>query len=208
MVVNLDFILPILTHCLRWHKKDVSNLVIQFGNPSDAHLVSKLWWSSLSNALLKSTSSTRIMVSLVSSAAFHLCTSSISACTVDVPLTDPNCWGSTWSPTMAVIQAQMKCSKHQHQQLHRAVDADAFYEFDTHVFYPVLVKRCQYCIHLALADGIMRGMAWYFVEHMLLNPSFSLFVYKLYGCFITDISVCSWRLPLFCALSCCGYSSF
>ena len=112
IVVNLGFTLPIFTRCLRWHKKDVSHLVIKFGNPSDAHLVSKIWWSTLSNALLKSTSSTRIMVPLESSAVFHLCTSSISACTVDVYLTDPNCWWSTWSPAMAVIQAQMICSKH------------------------------------------------------------------------------------------------
>ena len=112
MVVNLYFTLPIFTRCLRWHKKDVSHLVIKLGNPSDAHFVSKIWWSTLSNALLKSTSSTRIMVPLESSAAFHLCTSLISACTLGVPLTDPNCWGSTWSPAMAVIQAQMKCSKH------------------------------------------------------------------------------------------------
>ena len=112
MVVKLDLTMPIFTRCLRWRKKDVSHLVIKFGNPSDAHLVSKIWWSTLSNALLESTSSTRIKVPLESSAAFHLCTSLISACTVDVPLTDPNCWGPTWSPAMAVILAQMKCSKH------------------------------------------------------------------------------------------------
>ena len=47
MVVNLDFTLPIFTRCLRWHKKDVSHLVIKFGNPSDAHLVSKLLWSTV-----------------------------------------------------------------------------------------------------------------------------------------------------------------
>ncbi|KAK2176320.1 hypothetical protein NP493_670g00006 [Ridgeia piscesae] len=110
MVVNLDFTLPIFTRCLRWHKKDVRHLVIKFGNPSDAHLVRIHWWSTLSNALLKSTSSTQMMVPLESSAAFHMCTSSISACTVDVPLTDPNCWGST-STAMAVIQAQMIWSK-------------------------------------------------------------------------------------------------
>ena len=109
MVVN--FTLPIFTRCLRWHMKDVSHLVITFGYPSDAQ-VSKIWWSTLSNTLLNSTSSTRIMVPLESSAAFLLCTSSISACTMVVPLTDPNCWGSTWSPAMDVIQAQMKCSKH------------------------------------------------------------------------------------------------
>ena len=103
MVVNLDFTLPIFTRCLRWHKKDDSHLVITFGIIQQ--LVNKIWWSTLSNALLKSTSSTRIMVQLESSTVFHLCTSSISACTVDVPLIDPNCWGSTWSPAMAVIQA-------------------------------------------------------------------------------------------------------
>ena len=74
MVVNLDFTLPIFTRCLRWHKKDVSHLVITFGNPSDAHLVSKIWWFTLSKALLKSTCSIRIVVPLESNAAFHLCT--------------------------------------------------------------------------------------------------------------------------------------
>ena len=49
MVVNLDFTLPILNRWLCWHKKDVSHLVITFGNPSEAHLVSKIWLSTLSN---------------------------------------------------------------------------------------------------------------------------------------------------------------
>ena len=111
-VVNLDITQPILTRCIHWHKQYVSQLVIKCSNPSDANLVSKIWWSTRSNAFLKSTSSTRIMVPLDSSAAFHMCTSSIRACTVDVPLTDPNCWGLTWSPAMAVIQVQVKCSKH------------------------------------------------------------------------------------------------
>ena len=71
MIVSLDFTPPIFTRCLRWHRKDVSHLVIKVGNPSDAHLVSKIWWSTLSNALLKSTSSTRIMVPLESS-TYHI----------------------------------------------------------------------------------------------------------------------------------------
>ena len=62
MVVYFDLIQPIFTRCLRWHKNDVSHLVIKFGSPSDAHLVSRIWWSTLSNALLKSTSSMRIVV--------------------------------------------------------------------------------------------------------------------------------------------------
>ena len=105
MVVNLDLTLPIFTRCLRWYKKDVGHSFIKFRQ-------AKRRTFSQQNMVVYSTSRTRIMVPLELSAAFHLCTSSISACTVDVPLTDPNCWGSTCSPAMVVIQAQMKCSKH------------------------------------------------------------------------------------------------
>ena len=112
MVVNFDFILPTISRYLRWHRNDDSHLAIQVGRPSNAHLVSRIWWSPLSNALLKSTSTLRTMVSVKSSGDFQLCTSSITACTVEDHLTYPNCWGYTWSPAMAVIQAQMNCSKH------------------------------------------------------------------------------------------------
>ena len=95
-------VLPIFSRCLRWHKNDVSHLITQFGRSSDEHLVSRAWWSTLSNALLRSTSSMRIIVPMESSAYFHLWTSSINARTIDISLTDPYCWGSTWSPAMAV----------------------------------------------------------------------------------------------------------
>ncbi|KAK2176445.1 hypothetical protein NP493_661g02033 [Ridgeia piscesae] len=84
---------------------DISHLVIKCGSSSDAHLVSRIWWSTLSNALLKSTSSKRIVVPEESSSDVHLCTSSISACTMDVPLTDRNCWGQLGG-------RRWRCSKH------------------------------------------------------------------------------------------------
>ena len=43
IVEYFDFILPIFTRCLHWHKNDVSHLIIKFGSPIDAHLVSRVW---------------------------------------------------------------------------------------------------------------------------------------------------------------------
>ena len=37
MIVNFEYILPTFTRCLRWHRNDVSYLVITFGRPSDAY---------------------------------------------------------------------------------------------------------------------------------------------------------------------------
>ena len=54
IVEYFDFILPIFTRCLRWHKNSVSHLITTFGSPIDAHLVNRVWWSTLSSALLKS----------------------------------------------------------------------------------------------------------------------------------------------------------
>ena len=76
------------------------------------HLVSRVWWSTLSKALLKSTRRIRIMVSGVSSAYFHSYTSSSNVYTVDVPFIDPYCSGSTWSLVMLVIQSQINFSMH------------------------------------------------------------------------------------------------
>ena len=43
VVVYFDLIQPIFTRCLRWHKNDISHLVIKCGSPSDAHLVIRIW---------------------------------------------------------------------------------------------------------------------------------------------------------------------
>ena len=94
IVAYFNFILPIFSRCLRWHKNDIIRLITKCGSPRDAHLVSMLWWSTLSNVLLKSTSSMRIMEPVERSAYFNLCTISISACTVDIPFSDPYCWGN------------------------------------------------------------------------------------------------------------------
>ena len=72
MLVNFDVILPTFTRCLRWHRNDASHLVIQFSRPCGPHIVSRIWWSTLSNGLLKSTSYVRTMVSVESSAYFQL----------------------------------------------------------------------------------------------------------------------------------------
>ena len=43
MAVYVDFVLPIFTCCLRWHKNDVSHLINKFASPNNAHLVSRVW---------------------------------------------------------------------------------------------------------------------------------------------------------------------
>ena len=63
ILMKSDFTLPIFTRCLRWHRKDVSHLMMKFGSPSGVHLVSRVWWSTLSKAVLKLTRRIRIMVS-------------------------------------------------------------------------------------------------------------------------------------------------
>ena len=72
IVAYFDFIRPIFTRCLRWQKA-FSRLITKFGSPNDAHLVSRVWLSTLSNAanaFLKSTSSMRIMIPVELSAVF------------------------------------------------------------------------------------------------------------------------------------------
>ena len=85
---------------------------MKFGSSSDVHLVSRVWWSTLSKALLKSMRRIQIIVSGTLSAYFHSCTSSINVCTVDVPFIDPYCLGSTWMLGMPIIQSQMAFSRH------------------------------------------------------------------------------------------------
>ena len=62
MVAYFDLIRPIFTRYLRWHQTNVRHLITMFGTPSDAHLIMRLSWSTLSNALLKSTSSMQTIV--------------------------------------------------------------------------------------------------------------------------------------------------
>ena len=61
-VMNSDFTQPLFTLCLCWQRKEVSQLMRTFESPSVVHFVSRVWWSTLSKALLKSTRSIRIMV--------------------------------------------------------------------------------------------------------------------------------------------------
>ena len=42
IVVKSDFTLPSFTRCLRWHRKDVSHLMMTFGSPTEVHLVSRV----------------------------------------------------------------------------------------------------------------------------------------------------------------------
>ncbi len=86
-----DVVLPICMHCFLSHRKFFIHLIRKSDSPAFASIGRRILWSTLSKAFLKSS---RILTTFPFGlrAASQQCTSSPSASTVELPLTEPYWW--------------------------------------------------------------------------------------------------------------------
>ncbi len=91
---QLDVFELILIHCCLSYRKFVIQLIRKSGTPVLACFDSKILWSILSNAFLKSSMRTLTTMSVFSMAVSQLWFRHARAITVKLPLRDPNLWGS------------------------------------------------------------------------------------------------------------------
>ena len=100
---DLEQLLPIITSWLRSRRKAPIHLTIWRGKPLFVSFSSNMWWLMRSNALLKSSMTTRIYVLSISVASYHLCVIATRASVVDVPAIPPNCLLSMASQTIMSV---------------------------------------------------------------------------------------------------------
>ena len=96
-------VLPIIIFWFRSRRKAPIHLTIWRGKQLFVSFSSNMWWLMRSNALLKSSVTTRTYVLRLSVASYHLCVISTRASVVDVPAIayTPNCLLSMVSQTIS-----------------------------------------------------------------------------------------------------------